>query len=71
MTCSRTHQGKDRFHQDNMSMKCITIPLLYSKTGVYRGIPISLIFDPKHRVWASTKQGGSNMYPNQCFEQNY
>ena len=26
-------------------------PLLYSKTGVNRGIPIVLIFGPKHRLW--------------------
>ena len=26
-------------------------PLLYSKTGVCRGIPIFLIFAPKHRLW--------------------
>ena len=25
-------------------------PLLYSKTGVCRGIPIFLIFDQKHRL---------------------
>ena len=36
-----------------MSMKCIPphTPLLYSKNGVNRGIPIFLIFDPKHRLW--------------------
>ena len=26
-------------------------PLLYSKTGVCRGIHIFLIFAPKHRLW--------------------
>ena len=26
-------------------------PFLYSKTGGYRGIPIFLIFVPKHRLW--------------------
>ena len=26
-------------------------PLLYSKTGVYRGIPNFLIFDQKHTLW--------------------
>ena len=26
-------------------------PLLHSKTGVCRGIPIFLIFAPKHRLW--------------------
>ena len=40
-------------HQENISMKSIPhhTPLLYSKTGVYRGIPIFLIFDPNHRIW--------------------
>ena len=26
-------------------------PLLYSKTGVCRGIPIFIIFGPKHLLW--------------------
>ena len=36
-----------------MSVKCIPhqTPFLYRKTGVCRGIPIFLIFAPKHRVW--------------------
>ena len=36
-----------------MSVKYIPphTPLLYSKTGVCRGIPIFLIFAPKHRLW--------------------
>ena len=40
-------------HQENMFMQCIPpyTPLLYSKTGVCRGIPIFLIFAPKHRLW--------------------
>ena len=40
-------------HQENMCMKCIPprIPLLYNKTGVYRGISIFLIFGQKHRLW--------------------
>ena len=35
-----------------MSVKCVPpqTPLLYSKTGVCRGIPIFLIFAPKHRL---------------------
>ena len=37
-------------HHENMSVYCIT-PLLYSKTWVCRGIPIFLIFAPKHRLW--------------------
>ena len=41
--------GADLKHQENMSVKCIPpqTPLLYSKTGVCRGIPIFLIFAPK------------------------
>ena len=31
-----------------MFVKCI---LLYNKSGVYSGIHIFLIFDPKHRLW--------------------
>ena len=42
-------------HQENMSdsMKLIPphIPLLYSKNGVWRGIPTFLIFSPKHILW--------------------
>ena len=39
-------------HWENMSVKCIPplTPLLYRKTGVCRGIPNFLIFDPKHIV---------------------
>ena len=39
-------------YQGNMTMKRIptTTPLLYSKTGVCRGIPIFLIFGVKHRL---------------------
>ena len=40
-------------HQDNMSMllmpHCTSI--LYSNTGVYRGIHFFLIFASKHRLW--------------------
>ena len=41
------------YHQDNKSVKCKPphIPLLYSKTGFYRGIPILLLFAPKHKLW--------------------
>ena len=36
-------------HHDNMSMKGISplTPLLHGKTGIYRGIPNFLIFDPQ------------------------
>ena len=42
-----------REHQDNMSVQRIPAytPILHSKTGVCRGIPIFLIFAPKHRLW--------------------
>ena len=38
---------------DNMSVHYIPpyTPLLNSKTGIYRGIPIFLIFAPKRRLW--------------------
>ena len=38
-------------HQENMSVTCIPpyTPLLYSKTGVRRGLPFFLIFALKHR----------------------
>ena len=39
------------YHQENMSVKCIPnyTPLLYSKTGVWRGLLMFLILTPKHR----------------------
>ena len=42
-----------RIHKENMSVKCIPpyTPLLYSKTGIFRGVPIFLSFAPKHRLW--------------------
>ena len=49
ITCAKQNE----YHQENMHVKCIPLstPLLYSKGGVYRGIPIFLIFAPKHRLW--------------------
>ena len=40
-------------HQDNMSVCLIPpyTPLLYSKTGVYRGLHYYLIFALKHILW--------------------
>ena len=40
-------------HHANMSMQYVLpyTPLLYTETGVYRGIRIFLIFDPKHTLW--------------------
>ena len=52
----RTHKKRethtDKLHQDNMSVCFIPpyTPLLYSKTGVYRGIHFFLIFALKHRL---------------------
>ena len=39
-------------HHEKMPVKCIPPhpPLLYSKNGVKRGIPIFLIFYPKRRL---------------------
>ena len=51
LTKRRLMTGKN--YQENIPVKCIPphiFPLLYSKTGVYRGIPIFLIFAPKHRL---------------------
>ena len=50
-------------HQEYMAVKCITP--LYVVNGVDRGIPILLIFDPKHRLWVCV--GGSNVYPQLMF----
>ena len=53
-------------------------PLLYSKIGVYRGIPIFLIFAPIHRLPCDSgysleppHRGGSNMNPQLMFEPKY
>ena len=56
-------------NQENMSVQCIPpcTPILYSKTGVRRGIPIFLIFVPKHRMWILVRRGGSNVYPQSMF----
>ena len=44
-------------------------PLLYSKTGVYRGIHyFFLISAKKQRLWV---RSGSNEYHNLCLEQKY
>ena len=37
-------------------------PLLYSKTGVYKGIHFFLIFSLKHRLWVLVRTAS-------CFEQ--
>ena len=50
--CSARLYISPRDLQENKSVKCIPLstPLLYSKTVVYRGIPISRILIPKHSV---------------------
>ena len=46
----------DFVHHDNMPVKCIPpyTPPLCNKTGVCRGLPMFLIFVPKHRLWVRT-----------------
>ena len=61
-------------HQENMSVKCIPphTPLLYSKIGVCRGIPIFLIFAPKQIVGTRKNRLGEAVLMcthNLCFEQ--
>ena len=59
-------------HQDNMSMLYVPpyTPLLYSKTGVYSGRPIFVIFDPKHRVWVLVRgEAVLTCTHNLCFRQ--
>ena len=62
--------GNNFVHQENMSVKYIPphISLLYSKTGVCRGIPTFLVFDPKHRLWILIRTASARtLY--QCFEE--
>ena len=57
-------------HQENMSVQCTPphFPLLYSKTGVCRGIPIFLIFAPKHRLWVLVRTASVRQtYPQSIF----
>ena len=59
-------------HQDNMSV-CFIPPytlLLYSKTGVYRGIHYFLIFALKHILWVLVRTASMCTH-NICFEQKY
>ena len=53
-------------HENNMSVQYTYTPLnsmFYSKTWVYRGIPVFLVFDPKYRLYVLT------CTHNLCFEQ--
>ena len=63
-------EGTCQLHQENMSVKCVPpyTPLLYRKTGVCRGIPIFLIFAPKHRLWV-LGEAVLTCTHNLCFEQ--
>ena len=42
-----------QYHHDNKSVICIPpyTPLLYSKTGVYKGMHFSFFFALKYRLW--------------------
>ena len=56
-----------------MPLNCIPpyTPLLYSKTGVCRGIPIFVIFDPKHGLWLEQlRRGSSKVYPQSVLNKN-
>ena len=52
------------FHEENMSVTCLPpyTPLLYCKTGVYRGIPIFLIFVPTHRLWVLVRTASGRRF---------
>ena len=57
-------------HHANMSVQCRPpyTPLLFSETGVYRGIHFFLIFALKHRLWVLVRTASTH---NLCFEQKY
>ena len=61
-------QTNKQTHQDNMSVTCIPpyIPLLFSKTGVHKGIHFFLIFALKHRLWVLVEAVFTCTH-NQCF----
>ena len=50
-------------------------PILYSKTGIYRGIILFFLFLLKNIDYGYSleppRRGGSNKYRNLCFEQKY
>ena len=50
-SCKNAQVGFYNNHQENMQCIPPYTQLLFSKTGVWRGIPIFLIFAPKHRLW--------------------
>ena len=55
---------KISYHRENMSVKCVPLqtPLLYSKTGVCRGISTFLIFAPKHRLWVLVRTASARRF---------
>ena len=52
---------------DNMSVLCIPpyTPLLYSKTGVYRGLHYFLIFALKHRLWVLVRTASPRRFKHE------
>ena len=58
-------------HRDNLSVCFIPqyTPLLYSKTGVYRGIHFFLIFALKHRLWVLVRTASLRRF--QCLPTIY
>ena len=63
-------------HQDNMSLCLIPpyTPILYSKTGVYRGLHHFLIFALKHILWVLVRTASEAVLTcthNICFGQKY
>ena len=56
-----------------MSVYCTLpyTPLLYSKTGVYRGKHYFLSFALKHRLWVLVRTASVRRTHNLCFEQKY
>ena len=54
-------------HSVSLSMKCIPPRIvLYSKTRVYRGIPILFLIQNMHCGYSlePSRRGGSNVYPH-------
>ena len=73
-------ESKSTSHLDNMSVCFIPTytPILYSKTGVYRGLHYFLIFALKHIVWVLVRTASMRRFEevltcthNIYFEQKY
>ena len=55
--------SRDRTSRKHVHVMYTTLtPLLYSKTGVCRGIPIFLIFAPKHRLWVLVRTASARRF---------